>query len=235
MNACSFKITENMTSDTSEVSKIVAPEISDDPLYLFERVASKLRTLWMKATYPFASIGSQVAFHYSVDLRRSKADRIGIGNGVYLGKDVWLNVTLTSNSRGPAIVLGDRCVIGRRTQLSARNQIVLENDVTTGPGILIMDHNHAYEDITRPVEQQGVTEGGTVRIGEGSFLGFGAAIVCSKGELALGKHCVVAANAVVTRSFPDYCVISGNPARIVSQYDMEKKAWVLGGASSQPR
>ncbi len=231
MNTYAPDIAETLALDPPMPSNIVTPKISDDPLYLLERVVSKLRTLWMTATYPFASLGSGVAFHYSADIRRSKADRIAMGNCVYIGKDVWLNVTLTSESDGPSIVLGDRCVIGRRTMLSARNQIFLENDVTTGPGVLIMDHNHAYEDISRPVEQQGVTDGGTVRIGEGSFLGFGAAIVCSKGDLTLGRHCVVAANAVVTRSFPDYCVISGNPARVVSQYDPEKKTWVLGGVS----
>jgi acetyltransferase-like isoleucine patch superfamily enzyme len=225
----------DIAEDMALPSNVVAPQIHDDPLYFAERLISKLRTLWMTATYPFASVGNGVAFHYSADVRRSKADRIAMGSGVYIGKDVWLNVTLTPENDGPAIVLGDRCVIGRRTMLSARNQIFLEQDVTTGPGVLIMDHNHAYEDVTRPVEQQGVTEGGTVRIGEGSFLGFGAAIVCSKGGLTLGKHCVVAANAVVTRSFPDYCVISGNPARVVSQYDADKKMWVLGGVAPLSR
>lgn len=229
MNPSISTISQDLTLETPESSNVLAPETMDDPLYLFERVVSKLYTLWARTTYPFASIGHDVAFHYSVDVRRSKANRIAIGNGVYLGKDVWLNVTLTDDNDGHVIALGDRCVLGRRTMLSAKNQILLENDVTTGPGVLIMDHNHAYEDITRPVEQQGVTEGGTVRIGEGSFLGFGCAIVCSKGDLTLGKHCVVAANSVVTRSFPDYCVISGNPARVISQFDHDKKMWVLGG------
>lgn len=202
----------------------------DDPLYLLDRAFSKLRTLWMRATYPFPSMGKDVAVHHTVDLRRRKAHRIHLGDDVYLGRDVWINITFSPESSGVALVLGDRCCIGRRTMISAKNQIILENDVTTGPNVLIMDHNHAYEDVTKPVQQQGVTAGGAVHIGEGSFLGFGSAIVGAAGELTLGRHCFVAANAVVTRSFPSYCVLAGNPARIVRQFDMEKGVWVLGAA-----
>jgi acetyltransferase-like isoleucine patch superfamily enzyme len=36
----------------------------------------------------------------------------------------------------------------------------------------------------------------------------------------LGDHTVVAANSVVTKSFPDgYCVLAGNPAKIVKIID----------------
>jgi acetyltransferase-like isoleucine patch superfamily enzyme len=51
-----------------------------------------------------------------------------------------------------------------------------------------------------------------------------AAIVCTRGDLVLGRNCVVAANAVVTRSFPPYSVIFGNPARVNKQFDPVKNA-----------
>jgi acetyltransferase-like isoleucine patch superfamily enzyme len=92
--------------------------------------------------------------------------------------------------------------------------------------VVIADHGHAYEDVTRPISEQGITEGGRIRIGRGSWIGNGAAIVCSRGELVLGQNCVVAANAVVTRSFPPFSVVVGNPARAVRQFDQDKKAWV---------
>jgi serine acetyltransferase len=46
---------------------------------------------------------------------------------------------------------------------------------------------------------------------------------------------VVAANSLVTRSFPDYSVIAGNPARVVKQYDVQKKQWVLGSAAASAK
>ena len=42
--------------------------------------------------------------------------------------------------------------------ISAKNRIHLERDVLVGQQVLIVDHNHAYEDITIPIVNQGITE-----------------------------------------------------------------------------
>jgi serine acetyltransferase len=44
---------------------------------------------------------------------------------------------------------------------------------------------------------------------------------------------VVAANALVTRSFPPYSVIIGNPAGVIRRFDPVKNAWVIGSARSR--
>jgi acetyltransferase-like isoleucine patch superfamily enzyme len=105
----------------------------------------------------------------------------------------------------------------------------LERDVLVGQMVLIVDHNHAYEDITVPVVAQGITEGGTIRIGQGTWIGHGASIICPRGQLKIGRNCVIAANAMVMRSIPDYSVVTGNPATIIRQYDTERGAWRAGG------
>ncbi|MBS7109518.1 MAG: hypothetical protein KH076_09760 [Streptococcus sp.] len=39
----------------------------------------------------------------------------------------------------------------------------------------------------------------------------------------LGDHTIVGAGAVVTHSFPDgYCIIGGNPARIIKALDISE-------------
>jgi len=204
-----------------------------DPLGLFSRALTKLHSVWVSRTYPFVSVGSLLSIHPSVDLYREMARRIKLGNSVLIAKDAWLNVTGSSDvNAGPAIILDDNCAVARRSQISAKNCVHLERDVILSPSVLIMDHNHAFEDVTLPVREQGVTEGGRIRIEQGCWIGHGAVIVCDRGELVLGRNSVVAANAVVTRSFPAYSVISGNPARVVKQFDPAKKAWVLGSSRS---
>jgi len=42
----------------------------------------------------------------------------------------------------------------------------------------------------------------------------------------IGRNSVIAANALVTRSFPPYSVIVGNPARLAKQYDPAKESWI---------
>jgi acetyltransferase-like isoleucine patch superfamily enzyme len=197
----------------------------EDPLYFFSRVATKLNTSWLRATYPFAGFGRQVSIHYSCDIWRSISRFVSFGDGVHLGQDVWLNVAPGSESPEPKIVFGPGCKIGRRASISGRNRIFLEADVLLAPSVLIMDHNHEFYDTELPIHAQGVTEGGKIVIERNCWLGHGAVIVCNHGELRIGRNSVVGANAVVTKSFPPFSVIAGNPARLLKTYDPQTRKW----------
>jgi acetyltransferase-like isoleucine patch superfamily enzyme len=192
------------------------------------RIASAVNTLWMKHTYPFASIGKGAWIHYSCNLERTMARYMSIGEEVMLKSGVWLNVPEAPAGDEPAIILESRCNLGPRCILSAQNQIHIGQNTIFGPAVFLADHNHSFEDVTQSIRDQGTTAGGKIRIGRDCWIGYGAAIVCSGGTLELGDHCVVAANALVTRSFPAYSVIAGNPARVVKQFDPARNAWVMG-------
>ncbi len=166
-------------------------------------------------------------------LSRRVASGIKIGNGVIIRNYAWLNTFDLSESDSEAkIIIDDCCVINAQAVISAKNRIHLERDVMISACALIMDHNHAYENIQLPIKAQGLTTGGAIRIEQGCWIGHGAAIVCGQGELVLGRNSVVAANALVTRSFPPYSVIVGNPARLARRFDTEKRTWV--GAGGRP-
>lgn len=178
---------------------------------------SKLYTLWLRATYPFASIGRDFSAHYTFLLSRPYARRVKLGNSVIMGKDVWLNIIPLATGE-VNIVIDDNCCLAARTWISARNHIHLERDVKVGPSVLIMDHNHAYDNVALPIIKQGPTPGGRIRIERGCWIGAGAAIVCAQGELVLGQSCVVTPNAVVLRSTPPYSVVAGNPAQVIERF-----------------
>ena len=212
----------------SKLTDISRPrgELLEDPLRFLSRVARRLNTEWLRATYPFASIGRAVSIAPSCDLSRHLSQYISLGDGVLLTSGVWLNIVEDSGPLEPKLVLGNGCKIGRRSTLSAKNHIELEADVLLAPQVLIMDHNHEYSDPNLPIYAQGVTEGGRIRIGRNSWLGYGCVIFCAKGELNLGRNCIVGANSVVTRSFPDYSVIAGNPAKLIKTYDPKLGRWI---------
>jgi len=192
----------------------------------FRRICNEL----INATFPFETRGFDLRIHFSAKLDRSTAHRIRLGNYVRLRKDARIEVLDSLEETGePAIVMGDGTDIGSFSTISAKNSIHLEREVTLAQSVLIMDHGPAHEDVTIPIKDQGITEGGRIRIEKGCFIGQGTAIVCDKGELVLGKNCVVAANSLVTRSFPPYCLIAGNPARVVQQFDPVNNEWILGG------
>jgi acetyltransferase-like isoleucine patch superfamily enzyme len=80
-------------------------------------------------------------------------------------------------------------------------------------GVYITDQNHGYEDPTVPIGRQMPTEA-PVRIGAGSWIGSGAVVLPGSD---IGRHVVVAANAVVRGAVPDYSVVAGVPARVVKR------------------
>lgn len=204
-----------------------------DPLEFVPRGLTKLYSIWVSLIYPFASKGRNLSFHFTSNLDRQRAARISIGNSVSLRKDASLIVATEDPTGEPVIVIDDNCSIGSGTMLSAKNRIHLERDVLVGQQVIIMDHNHAYEDIGTPIAHQGVTEGGRVRIGEGSWIGRGSAVICARGELTIGRNCVIAVNSMVTRSIPDYSVVFGSPATIIKQYDPETRTWRMGAKGSR--
>ncbi len=198
----------------------------EDPLSLISRVKTKLYTTWISCTYPFISRGKKISVHYSCVLSRQAASHIKLGSAIVIRKDTWLNV-IVGRVGEIKLTIEDNCSLGYRTSISAKNSIHLERNVIIAASVLIQDHNHAYEDINYPIREQGVTAGGRVRIEEGCWIGQGVAIVCSKGELVIGRNSVVGANSVVTKSFPPYSVIVGSPARLAKQYDPMKNVWVV--------
>ena len=126
-----------------------------DPLELLPRGLTKLYSIWVSLTYPFASKGRNMSFHFTSQVDRQRASRISLGNSVSLRKDAWLNVATEDPMGEPVIVIEDNCHIGYGSIISAKNRIHLERDVLVGQQVIILDHNHAYEDITIPIVASG--------------------------------------------------------------------------------
>lgn len=197
----------------------------EDPVHFFSRGLTWLHSRRLQLTYPFHHFGRGVSIHPSCDILRPMAAEIAISDNVYLAPDVWLNIAPGSASSQPKIVLGKGCGIGRRSTISSKNQIVLEDDVLFAPSVLVMDHNHEFSDLTRPIHAQGVTEGGKIRIEKNCWLGCGVAVLCNTGQLTIGRNSVVGANSVVTRSVPPYSIVAGNPAKLIKSYVPEFGKW----------
>jgi len=202
----------------------------EDPTWHIFRAIKKLNSLWLSWTYPFASVGRHFSAHYSCDLRRSIASYIRIGDNVLLDQNVRVDVVAVPNHRSPVILIDDGCNLGQRVTILAINKIHIERNNIFGPSVFVTDHNHSFDHVAVPIKDQGITAGGTIRIEEGCWIGFGAAVVCSSGELVIGKNSVIGANSLVTRSIPPYSIVAGNPGRVVKQFDPVKGQWVIGGS-----
>lgn len=85
------------------------------------------------------------------------------------------------------------------------SEIEIGDYTIVAPNVGIAGFNHDPFDIHRYQEKGGV------KIGNYCWLGMNSVILPG---VTIGDHTVVAAGAVVTKSFPEgYCILGGNPAR----------------------
>lgn len=161
-----------------------------------------------------------------------------MSKGTYIGKGVHIvnggNIKLGNNVQirpycdlfaGQIFIISDNCDIGTRNRIVGN--VIIENSVLFGPDNYVSSEDHCYKDIDIPVMFQGTYSPNKnghseIKIGEGSWIGTHCAII---GDVHIGKHCVVGANSVVTKDIPDYCVVVGNPGKIIKKYNKEKNEW----------
>jgi acetyltransferase-like isoleucine patch superfamily enzyme len=96
------------------------------------------------------------------------------------------------------------------------------NHVNTAQNVVVSGLNHNYQDPERRIDEQGVSTS-LITIEDDVWIGANSTVLAG---VTIGRHSIVAAGSVVTRSVPPYSVCAGAPAKVVKQYDFEQKAWV---------
>jgi len=129
---------------------------------------------------------------------RKTGHRINIQRNVYFGK-------------GNNISIGDNSGIGEDSILGQDDEIRIGNNVLIGPRLMIFTQNHNFSDRTKLIREQGATRKPVI-IEDDVWIG--ARVTLLPG-VTLGQGSVVAAGAVVTKSFPPYSVLGGVPAKII--------------------
>jgi len=142
---------------------------------------------------------------------------IVLRNNVMVGRGAWLDIPLAS--QGGKIVINEGTQIGRNAVISAMKKIEIGGKCLISYNVTIVDHEHdVFNPEIAPMDA-GITEGKEILIEDECFIGAHSFIL--KG-VRLGKHCVVGANSVVTKSFPEYSVVAGSPAKLIRNLKDEK-------------
>lgn len=170
----------------------------------------------------FAKYGKNVRF--AKPLMVVNPNHIYIGDNVTIRSGMRLEPVINWKGRkyNPLIKIGNNVIIEQNCHMVCANSMVIENNVLISSNVFITDLDHVYTKINEPVMKQKIIVKNTT-IKESSFLGTGVKIMAG---VTIGKHCIVGANSVVTKSVPDYCVLAGVPARIIKQYNQELQEWV---------
>jgi len=137
------------------------------------------------------------------------------GAQIGAGTRIWHFCHLMPGSR-----IGERCVLGQnvfvdnnaligngvkiQNNVSVYNGVELEDDVFLGPSMVFTNVINPRSFIERKQEFR------KTLIRKGATIGANATILCG---IEIGAYAMVGAGAVVTKSVPDYALMTGNPAR----------------------
>ena len=138
------------------------------------------------------------------DVRIGKGTKIWHFSHVLTGASIGEDCSLGQNVNvGNNAVVGDRCRI--QNNVSIYEGVKIGNDVFCGPSMVFTN------DLTpRPKYSRGVAGYLDTIVEDGVSIGANATIVCGN---RLGKWCMIAAGAVVTKDVEPYALMAGVPAK----------------------
>lgn len=115
------------------------------------------------------------------------------------------------------IEIGNRVVIRPQTMLFADMEtggsaIKIADEALIGSGVHIYVGNHAFEDPTTPIIDQGRIPSESVILERGCWIGANAILLPG---VVIGANAVVGAGSVVTKSVAAATVVAGNPAKVI--------------------
>lgn len=135
-------------------------------------------------------------------------NRLAFHNGL-------IKLTSVKVNERPAgkIVIGNNVVL-QGTAIVAYESVIIEDNVTLGPNVTIMDSSgHPLSNRGTKDEAERITSA-PVCIKEHAWIGMNSLIL--KG-VTIGRHAVVGAGSVVRENVPDHAIVYGNPATIAMQ------------------
>ena len=116
---------------------------------------------------------------------------------------------------GGEIVIGSNCTVNPYALLYGHGGLKVGNNTRIAAHAVLIPSDHVFADPSKPIFTQGIRKRGIV-IGEDVWIAARATILDG---VTLGRGCVVAAGAVVTRSFEPMQIIGGVPARVIGARD----------------
>ncbi len=134
-------------------------------------------------------------------------------------KSIIEDYSIVNNKIGN-VFIGEQTRIGIGSVLIG--PVIIGNNVKLAQNVVVSALNHNYQDVTRPIAEQGVSTK-TIIINDDSLIGSNVVI---EAGIKIGKHCVVSDGSIVTIDVPDYSVVAGNPAKVIKFYDRRKHAWI---------
>lgn len=157
-------------------------------------------------------VGEGVSIQDYVTINALSKEGVVIGDNSSIGMHTTIKVSGSLIEVGKGFKLGKYSALANDCFVGSAGGVQIGDYVAIGQNVRFHSENHGHSDPDKMLCEQGTTHEG-ITIGDDCWIGAGAVFLDGS---AVGTGCVVGANAVVTKKFPDYAVIAGVPARIIS-------------------
>lgn len=163
-------------------------------LFLFYAILSKLPGPTAPVVGPFLEF---LRYRCCKGIFKKCGEKVNVGTNARFGN-------------GRNIEIGKLSSIGRNCKVP--NNIIIGDFVMMGPNVTIHSANHKYDDLTVPMLYQGIITYEATIIEDDVWIGSHAIILPG---LVIRKGTIIGTGSLVTKSFPEYSIIAGNPAKII--------------------
>jgi len=162
-------------------------------------------------------------------------------SNINLGNDVEIDTSSSFNN----VIIGDNVKIAGRCSVygGPENQLEIGENTYIGPNSIIngfaakvkIGENVSIAQNVNIMADSGPNaspsmqnvfpiEKGPVIVGDNCWVG---ASVIIMPNVTLGVYCIIAANSFVNRSFPEFSIIGGSPARLIRTFTSEERAKMI--------
>lgn len=172
--------------------------------------------------------GSFLKLGRGVSVEALGAEGVSFGRNVSIGDWSKVVVSTTPSAPGSFIRIGDSVGIGEYAYLGGAGGLTIGQDCIVGQYFSCHPENHCFADPHTAIRHQGVERKG-IRIGEDCWIGSRVSVLDG---VSVGAHSVIAAGAVVNRSFPPYSIIGGVPARLLGRREAGEPAAAVSAEPS---
>lgn len=182
-------------------------------VYIVKYLLKKVRAKWLDRKLQFSgglkSVG-KTSYLNGLEFMR-------IGKGTKLCEGIFLTAWKRQDN-DPNMQIGSYCEFGAYNHITCINNITIGDNCLTGKWVTITDNSHGTSDIEdlklSPLHRKVVSKG-PVLIGNNVWIGDKATILPN---VKIGDGVIIGANSVVTKDVPSFCIVGGNPAKIIKQY-----------------
>lgn len=160
---------------------------------------------------------SDIEFPFKIN----KPQNVSVGDNSTILEGCRLDTYLIDEKYGK-IIIGNNNYICYNFSAISGGDILLGDDILIASDVTIVSHNHGMNPESQLSYMHQELSAENVTVGDGCWIGEKVQIMPG---VSIGKKCIIAAGAIVTKDIPDYSIVAGVPAKVIKKYNFNTHKW----------